>query len=231
MLTTNKHCFIIGPFGEPGTDVRKRSDQLLRHIIRPPVVSLGYEPLRADEMPDPGLITSQVIKHIINDPIVVADLSGSNPNVFYELALRHAIRKPLIQLIRLGDPLPFSVAGMRTIVFDLTDPDSVEKARSDVLEQISAVEAKKPEELDSPVSIVMKPPRREVKWPDDLVPLNQLTSIEADAGHHLDHIRLACAHTLWSLWPERAKHVLENHLGDLRDYVARHAQYILEHYY
>lgn len=231
MSTTKKNCFIIGPFGEPGSEIRKHSDQLLRHIIRPPVISLGYEPIRADEMPEPGLITSQVIKHIVDDPIVVADLSGSNPNVFYELALRHATRKPLISLIREGDPLPFNVAGMRTIIFDLRDLDSAEKARSDIARQITAIEAQRPEDQESPVSIALTFPRTGVRWPDDLIPLSQLVSIEQDAGNERDHIRLACAHTLWSLWPERAKHVLENQLGDWREYVGGHARYLLDHGY
>jgi hypothetical protein len=231
MSTTQKHCFIIGPFGEAGSDTRKRSDQLLKHVIRPSVETLGYTPIRALEISEPGLITTQTINHVLDDPIVVADLSGSNPNVFYELALRHAIRMPLVQLIQKGEMLPFNVAGMRTISFDLSDPDSIEEARADVTEQIRAVEGKKPEELDSPVSIAMKHPRAQVRWPLDLVPLDQLIAIERDAGNQWDHIRLACAHSLWSLWPDRTKHVLENQLGDLRQYVARHAQYLLDHYY
>lgn len=231
MSTAKKNCFIIGPFGESGSAIRKHSDQLLKYVIKPPVVSLGYEPIRADEMPDPGFITSHVIKRIVEDPIVVADLSGSNPNVFYELALRHAVRKPLIQLIRHGDPLPFNVAGMRTIVFDLTDLDSVDKAKSEITEQISASEGKKPEELDSPVSMAINFQRSEVRWPDDLVPFDQLTSLARDAGNEWDHIRLACAHTLWSLWPGRAKQVLKNQLTDLRPYVANHARYLLDHGY
>ena len=40
------------------------------------------------------MITSQVLQHVTEDALVVADLTGRNPNVFYELALRHAIRKP-----------------------------------------------------------------------------------------------------------------------------------------
>lgn len=231
MSTAKKHCLIIGPIGEPGSEIRKQSDQLFRHVIRPAVESLGYTPTLAGEISEPGLITNQIIKRIVSDPIVVADLSGSNPNVFYELALRHAVRKPLIQVLRKGDPLPFDVSGMRTIPFDLSDLDSAAKARSDITEQINALERKIPEELESPVSMAMKLPRNQVRWPDEFIPLSQLTSIEQDAGSEWDHIRLACAHTLWSLWPDRAKHVLENQLGDLRDYVARHARYLLDHYY
>jgi hypothetical protein len=70
----------------------------------------------------------------------------------------------------------------------------------------------------------------EANWPPNLLPLDQLGALERDAGHHYDHIRFACAHTLWSIRPDRAKYVLENHLGDMRDYVRFHAQVLLNRY-
>ena len=74
-------------------------------------------------------------------------------------------------------------------------------------------------------------PSVEDRWPRDLLPPDQLVAIERDAAHHRDHIRFACAHTLWSLRPDRAKPVLENHLGDWREYVGRHARLLLDEYY
>ena len=148
-----KNCFIISPIGEEGSDTRKRADQVLKHVVSPALDACGYNPIRADKISEPGLITSQVIQHIIDDPLVVADLTDSNPNVFYELALRHAIRKPLVQIIKKGDKIPFDVAGMRTILVDHTDLDSVDEAKAEIIKQIKAVEGKKPEEIDSPVSL------------------------------------------------------------------------------
>ena len=46
------------------------------------------------------MTTNQVIQHIVDDPPVVADLSDRNPDVLYELAIRHPIRKPLVQIIK-----------------------------------------------------------------------------------------------------------------------------------
>src|SRR4029079_5622067 len=68
-------------------------------------------------------------------------------------------------------------------------------------------------------SAIEYPPVEE-RLPRDLLPADQLVAIEEFAGNHMDHIRFACAHTLWSIRPDRAKHVLENQCGDLRDYVA-----------
>jgi hypothetical protein len=52
---------------------------------------------------------------------VIADLSFGNPNVYYELALRHACRKPVLQIIRFTDHLPFDAGQFRTVTLDMTD--------------------------------------------------------------------------------------------------------------
>lgn len=154
MTTTEKKvCFVISPIGTEGSDIRRRADQLLRHIISPAVGVCGFEAIRADQISEPGLITTQVIHHIIEDPLVIADLTGSNPNVFYELAIRHAIRKPLVQIIQKDDKIPFDVAGMRTIPVDHRDLDSVEEAKQEIERQIKAVIKKKPDEIESPISV------------------------------------------------------------------------------
>ena len=147
-----KICFVIAPIGEAGSDVRKRSDQVLKHVITPAVEQCGYDPLRADQIAEPGMITSQVIQHIVDDPLVVADLTGWNPNVFYELAIRHALRRPLVQLIKRGEQIPFDVAGTRTIHIDHKDLDSVEEAKDEIVRQVKALEAA-PSDIETPISV------------------------------------------------------------------------------
>ncbi|MDM4014986.1 hypothetical protein [Roseiconus lacunae] len=152
-MSEMKQCFVISPIGEAGSEVRRRADQVLRHVIEPATLACGYEAIRADKMSEPGMITSQVIQRIVDDTLVIADLTGSNPNVFYELAIRHAIRKPLVQLIQKGDKIPFDVAGMRTVPVDHKDLDSVDEARNEIEKQIRAIEGKTPEEIDSPITV------------------------------------------------------------------------------
>src|ERR1043165_4065514 len=81
-MAHEKICFVIAPIGVPDSDTRKRSDQVLKHVIRPAAISCGYKAIRADQIDKPGLITSQVIQHIVTDALVVADLTERNPNVF-----------------------------------------------------------------------------------------------------------------------------------------------------
>ena len=145
-------CFIIAPIGDPDSDTRKRSDQILKHVLTPAVRQCGYAALRADQISEPGIITSQVIQHIVDDPLVLADLTERNPNVFYELAIRHAIRKPLVQIIRKGDPIPFDVAGTRTIHVDHHDLDSVEQAKSEIIRQVEYLHANQ-SDIETPISV------------------------------------------------------------------------------
>lgn len=147
-------CFVISPIGKEGSESRQRSDKILKHVITPVADACGYDALRADKISEPGMITTQVINHVINADIVVADLTGENANVFYELAVRHAAHKPYVQLIEKGQKIPFDLAGIRTIEIDLTDLDSVDDAKVQMKKQIegSKLGAAKTE---SPISIAI----------------------------------------------------------------------------
>jgi len=150
-----KTCFVIAPIGESASETRKRSDIVLKYVISPAAEQCGYATLRADQIAEPGLITSQVIQHIIEDPFVIADLSERNPNVFYELAIRHALRKPLVQIIKNDEQIPFDVAGTRTIPVDHKDLESVEIAKQEIVKQIESLE-KKPQEIETPISVAIE---------------------------------------------------------------------------
>lgn len=150
----NRICFVIAPIGEEGTETRKRSDQVLNHILKPAANELGYKAMRADLLSEPGVITTQIVQHIMEDAIVVADLTGRNPNVFYELAIRHAIRKPYVQIIQRGEEKPFDVAGIRTIEIDHHDLDSVQSAKDEIKRQIGVMD-KEGYNVDSPISITI----------------------------------------------------------------------------
>ena len=149
-----KIAFVISPMGEPSSEIRKRADAILKYVIEPPLSECGYKAVRADKISEPGIITSQIITHIMNDPLVVADLTGHNPNVFYELAVRHAIKKPVVQMIQKGERIPFDVSTTRTIQIDHQDLQSVDEAKEELVKQIRAVE-KDPSKVDSPISIAV----------------------------------------------------------------------------
>lgn len=148
-----KRCFVISPIGKEGTDVRRRANQVLTYVIEAVLDPLGYEVIRADRITDAGLINTQILDHIVNDTLVVADLTDSNPNVYYELAVRHALGKPFVQLCQAGQQLPFDVQGQRTIFLDHTDLDSVAQAKTDLAEHVKAVQDV--EKVETPLSVTV----------------------------------------------------------------------------
>lgn len=148
-------CFYIAPIGEDGSDARKHSDLFLGSIVEPALEPFQLTVIRADAIDKPGVITRQVLDYIMKSRLVVADLSFHNPNVFYELALRHAVKLPIVQIIRAADRLPFDVNQMRTIQIDTTDIYSlvprIESYRAEIANQVRrALEAD--HIVDTPIS-------------------------------------------------------------------------------
>jgi hypothetical protein len=114
-------CFYVTPIGDEGTDIRKHSDLFKSSIVEPAMAELGLKVVRADDVETAGMITSSIIEYIKRSKLVIADLSMLNPNVFYEIALRHACRLPIVQIRRKGEVLPFDVGQVNTITIDDSD--------------------------------------------------------------------------------------------------------------
>src|SRR3954453_18320013 len=98
-MNKSKTCFVISPIGAADSPQRKRADIVLKHIFKHALEPLGYAVVRADEISQPGSITLQVLERVLESDLVIADLTDHNPNVFYELAVRHASQKPVIHVI------------------------------------------------------------------------------------------------------------------------------------
>lgn len=149
-------CFYITPIGSEDSVERKHSDLFLSSIVQPALEELGLTVVRADQIGEPGMITTQVLEYLKRSKLAIADLSYLNPNVFYEVALRHALRLPVVQLIRKADRLPFDVNQSRTLVFDTSDIYSLVPKLQTYRAEL-ANQARKalddPESVGNPVSI------------------------------------------------------------------------------
>jgi hypothetical protein len=133
-----KTCFVICPIGDEGTEVRQFADDLFDLVLEPALEPFGFELLRADRIPGSGVITSEIIELVQGAQLCIIDISASNPNVFYEAGRRHETGLPFVQMIRRGEPIPFDLAGIRTLPYDLATPraarDAIDELRRYVTE-------------------------------------------------------------------------------------------------
>lgn len=114
-------CFVITAIGEEGSEQRRHADLFLSSLIEPALKESGLNVVRADKIGAAGMITSQVLEHVMRSRLAVVDLSFHNPNAFYEMALRHACGLPIVQVTRKCDKPPFDVNQVRTVVVDTSD--------------------------------------------------------------------------------------------------------------
>jgi hypothetical protein len=164
-IVTQEHAefdrtvFYVTPIGSDGSAQRKHSDLFLSTLVEPALESFELKVVRADGIDKPGTITKQIIELLLKARLVIADLSFHNPNVFYELAIRHMTRKPVVQLIQKSDSIPFDVSQMRTIVIDNTDiytfTPKIEFYRSEIANQVRR-SLEEPDAADNPVAWVQK---------------------------------------------------------------------------
>lgn len=116
-----KDCFVIMPIGS-GESFEVYLNRY-ENIIKPAIegVKKGEErifrSIRADFISESGSITRSVIEHIYRSDAVVADLTDLNPNVFYELGVRHALRKGTILVALSGTKIPFDLGDLKVVFY------------------------------------------------------------------------------------------------------------------
>ena len=110
-------CFIITPIGGNGTLIRRKIDGIIDEVLEPVLKECGFSILVSHRINDTGSVTNAIIRGVYESDLVIANLTGSNPNVMYEVALRHASAKPIIHITENIEELPFDINDQRTIAF------------------------------------------------------------------------------------------------------------------
>jgi len=125
-------AFVVMPIGKRGTKTAETSREVYDCIIRPAVESRGLRCVRADEIVSPGSIIDQIRHYAAHSKVVVADISERNPNVLYEVGLRHGANGKAILMARDMELVPSDLKMDRVIHYDLSTPRSCTKARQDL---------------------------------------------------------------------------------------------------
>ncbi len=132
-------CFVMQPFAPPHGDYYEK-------IFKPAIEKAGLQPVRADaEIFGTGKIMDQVWRGINGAKVLVAELTTRNANVFYELGLAHALRKPVVLVSSNESDVPFDLHHIRVIYYDVSDPFWGTKLIEKVAENILSA-LKNPEE-------------------------------------------------------------------------------------
>lgn len=134
-------CFVIAPIGELSDEKRKRTDQVFKYIIQKALEG-KYQAVLAHKIGKPGKISMHIIEKLATVPLLIADLTDHNANVYYELALRHALNMPAVLLIEESqrNNIPFDLKDMRVITYNLHDPGKIDDAARELTVQIGSLE-------------------------------------------------------------------------------------------
>jgi hypothetical protein len=109
-----RRCFLVMPFSEQFGKIHP--------VVARSISSVGWHVVRADEIARPRRITDAIVQAILCSDLVVADITGNNPNVFYELGFAHAAGCDIIMLCQdSARPLPFDIAQERAVFYQPTD--------------------------------------------------------------------------------------------------------------
>ncbi len=143
IVSAKDSCFVMMPFAEPHGSYYSK-------VYEPAIIKAGLRPLRADdEIFGTGKIIDQIWSGINNAKVLVAELTTRNPNVFYELGLAHALKKPVV-LVSANEPdVPFDLKHIRVIYYDVADPFWGNKLIDKVAENVLSA-LKDPEEAQFP---------------------------------------------------------------------------------
>lgn len=153
------HAFVVMPFGQKqGPDGRWIDfNAIYEQLIKPALVAAGFEPFRADEEQVAGDILTDMFQELLLADLVIADLSIDNANVFYELGVRHAMRKRGVIHIQSGRAyMPFDIFNVRTIPYTCDkngkpDPKHLEKEKQTIAQITRETWASDRSRIHSPI--------------------------------------------------------------------------------
>lgn len=184
----SEQAFVVMQIGEKGSPERKRADEIYDFVIVPALKQFKIVPYRADLDPSPGAITQKMLSELVGASLIIADLTGRNPNVFYELGIAHSFAKPLISIADAVSSLPFDAKDERVIELGEYSTAGLtyaqgERAKASLVESLRVVIAD---------GYIPPSPLKEIaasRSVDQLAPDNPLAAEMAQIRESVDDIR------------------------------------------
>jgi hypothetical protein len=130
-IQENDLCFVLMPFAP-------NFDRLYKGHIKMAVQIAGFRCIRADDIFSPSKIIEDIWIHICKSKAIIADVTGRNPNVFYEIGIAHTVGKPVILITQDESDIPFDIAGIRYFVYT-DDEKGWQKLQSDIVQALKSL--------------------------------------------------------------------------------------------
>lgn len=111
MSKPEKKCFVLMPF-------KPEMKEVYSEVYVPVCKKNELKCWRVDEISRPGSITKDIIEGILDADIIIADLTGRNANVFYELGIAHSTGNKTIMTAQSREDVPFDIANYRVIFYN-----------------------------------------------------------------------------------------------------------------
>jgi hypothetical protein len=134
-------CFVMMPFGES-------FDEYFKEIYYPAIEECNLTPRRADSIYRPSPILHDIWTFINDSKLIIADITGRNPNVMYELGLAHAVAKPVIIVSNNIDDVPFDLRSLRILIYNIISPKWSSDLKNSIKSSILEI-------LESPIESVL----------------------------------------------------------------------------
>ena len=141
-MKTEKHdfkneCFVAMPIGGNGDKTTQTLNEFYRYVIKLAVEELDCYCVRADEIAIPGSIKKDIVTHLRKCWVVIADLTGQNPNVLYEVGVRDGSKGAMILLAQSMSDVPSDVRDCRVVIYDVSSPKGCHEAKGRIKEALS----------------------------------------------------------------------------------------------
>lgn len=171
---SQKSCFTIMPFGG-------YFDIYYREIYKPAIEEAGLKAHRADDLYRPSNIIDDIWTFTREATVILADLTGRNPNVMYELGLAHSIQKPAILVTESINDVPFDLRSLRVLEYDKNTPNWGESLQDAITKSVAEI-------LESPIKAI-PPTFIEVKGESNIEPVSSTDKTLLELRNDLDSLR------------------------------------------
>ena len=158
--------------------------RVYEHLIKPAVIAAGFDPIRADDTNKTDYIVVSIIKRVVESEMVLCDYSARNPNVMYELGIRHAFNLPVVLIKDRQTDKVFDIQGLRYTDYDETlRIDSVQKDTNRITKSINETSTEDKGSYNSVVQLAgltaaIVPDKQQVS-PDTQLLLSAIASVES----------------------------------------------------